>query len=1750
MRYIAESIIDHIWQQITGAKGTFRFVLPAYPSDVLVRIGEELDEKIKKTLNQTISLRYGIAFQLGKSWKDSDFKKEREHFAHIRERRWYNESDNLTSLRNQMRDESTDCLIIVLAGYEYINDKESLRDFFRLDQESVWGNCLRKSFVPWVNLALREYVNPDDNVSEFEEISSFLNTIYDLGLSDLVAVSSFLESLDTHFRKIMNGADAYPIILENLGYFNLPNLSGVIRGKARRNVRRYVISAHDFFNYSMFLEAKDRNRAVDTVDRYWRSRHQTEGMEDELYGNDLESLKGLLDALKDYIENRTEERLLELKTVDFAFILDEVLGFKAKKDRPTKNKIKKIRGKVPEVFLNALWDSLEQFKKRQSQSTEYAVQKLKKVELQGFSFRHDFDSVSDEEGTLEPSYRANAFLKVLLGGVDDFFRERIFCSDRGTESIEVTSSLLPADNGKNFTYQRSMTAEPQYRFKVTLYTAEGDSFSQAYTWPLPAYHQSRLVVSLCQWAYKEFHENGNVLPGFTAPFVAELFMAKDEEEAARLVELCLANKDSRMIDLLDVVKNLERNERNKIIALSYAYQHFIESCLNDGFYAALMERYSDLRRAYRDVLCDYLSRVNESELGPLLSKAFLLLPDVDVTQAALWNDYLTGAVVTPLHPAMLDMMLHQSIYLCKVFSDSAERALNAASSKAFASRHFDRLVDLSKIQWPLYGVLSDVNKNLDTNIKSLGYIHMLGDPTEKISKIGTKILLEEDISEEDDEIDDSGLFRETRTSQLICQTLTDYGDLYPFSVDGISIGAYCGEEVQPLIAGIDEHIKRHASQSSNHYSLQLTIFSDGVDDSSVLRWVDAWKERWQVAELSSSKRHYENCEISIRYRVVAREDGFEQFQRIINQGEYDVFYFMDFAKSTASRFQALEPLCLPDDYQKFPIVEKVSSRMAWGGKEYQRERILSNPRFQLNAMHAEVMASLQQSNVSGQKHVIISTSDFEPWTTTVDKTHKCSGWVVCIDPSIDELLLRKVHDGSFDREVIAFGTGVGPHGEKNFTISTEQFSMYDIERKVSTIVSSELGLMDQVEAQAVASALVREAANIAGLSVVKATGGDRFVRELIANSLARKVLARDSVAFCDELISLDAFLHWFDEPMVQKRPDLLRIRAEIVDGYFEITLQLIECKLAGQFDGYLEEAREQIESGLRELVAKFKPRNSLDPDDYERTDQRYWWMQLHRLISTHGSTTKAEYNHTLLALERLSEGLFTVSWQAGVFAIWTDRQTSELQQSTTWRFQLEDRVFPIVVATTGLGFIKEASQQGTDQRFFTDVLPVRFTGPQTDYEEVAILRAHVAEENQKPDQTDPHQESELRGEENGSMTEPEPMRDIRRTVDVGSSDSRHGFERIFLGHGTSGGRDAFWEFGHPSLDNRHILVFGASGTGKTYLIQALMCELAKLGRNTLVFDYTSGFTNSQLEETVVDRLRPMQHVVKVSPLEVNPFRKQVNIIDDIEIEEDPATIAGRVSGVFDEVYQLGDQQRSALYSAIRDGVSAKGDYFRLRDMISELEAIRAGGGPSASAAASVISKIQPFVDTNPFGRERPESWEHLFLDEESRVHIIQLAGFMKNTARLITEFSLIDLYWYYRAHGDQRSPRVLVLDEIQNLNHKLESPLGQFLTEGRKFGISLILATQTLSNLDKDERDRLFQASHKIFFKPAETEVKSFAQILADSTGKKVDDWVARLSTLKKGECYSLGYAFNEHTQTLEANRYFRVRVKPLGERF
>jgi len=297
--------------------------------------------------------------------------------------------------------------------------------------------------------------------------------------------------------------------------------------------------------------------------------------------------------------------------------------------------------------------------------------------------------------------------------------------------------------------------------------------------------------------------------------------------------------------------------------------------------------------------------------------------------------------------------------------------------------------------------------------------------------------------------------------------------------------------------------------------------------------------------------------------------------------------------------------------------------------------------------------------------------------------------------------------------------------------------------------------------------------------------------------------------------------------------------------------------------------------------------------------------------------------------------------------------------------------------------------------------------------------------------------------------------------------------------------------------------------------------LAKQKQNSVIVDYTEGFVHDQLEKKILEVTKPEAHYVAQSPLPINPFRKQIKILpgsNSMIIEEKAFYIAMRVISVLESVYILGEQQIGKLSNIIEAGLNIYGGDYSFLHLLDQLEE------DGDKLSAGLINKLRPLVKCTPFGKEDPESWKKLYSNFNSSIFIVQFSSLPKILYKLITEFILWDFYFFARSHGSKNKPMPIVLDEIQNLSHSDKAPLASLLQEGRKFGISAILATQILSQFKSEEKDRLFQTSHKLFFQPAETEIKEYGKLLEKlSIVYSVDYWENQLSTMQKGECISVG---------------------------
>lgn len=1744
-KHVQKQIEAHIHQNKFGKK--LLCMVPSVPPKAAVDFADSLIDYCagQKQISRPV---IKIADELCREWEMDTDPTIRDCVREITEKEWRDKQGNLTSYRNIPVSEDK-LLTVLLIGVDKVTDSSSLADFYHCDFRIIWEE-LDQSFAPWVQAILDEAKVgfEHDTVAHFDSI---LRAILTRGVGDVIQISTFLENLD--LTTAQDGRDAEDLLLRNLGSFGLPLFTGY-RFSGRRTFGPYIDDALSFFSYNDFLERSAQKKALETIDKFVEHNELGE-LFDQSYREPFYSDEAFINALKHYIKTGNPEDRDSLKQCDFVTISDRILGFKEpRKPRGKKETVKKLSGGPIEVVLTGLWNTFAEFKKTAAEHGVFAHETLKEIRIESRLFKHNLDG----ESAAERRYKAQEYIKHLLGGVDYLLENWIdsakLCGE--DRNVLIKSKLVK----KDVDCQPARTAEPFIQFSVALVSDDWDEpVEKQFAWRLPDIEPYRIAYELIRWATAQIENtDGYWLPVFHLPYHEELMLAKDDEETRRILLQCIQDEKNRVFNML-AISDLDRSDPllQLMQKLAFDYKEFIQNAQTEGLHATLFSPFEfSLRQTYEKVCDAYLRepQYRNSPLATLLYRAFLIIQQRPKAEGErwVWEAIEPSGVITILHPSMLEMLQAHIHYLLTCFSVAGGHELRAPGTRAFRDVIWQNYVDLSAIQMPLFGLIKDRNRVLDTNVRGENLIHRIGSSSTGEASLTTRLLLRYDAFDDGD-VSDATLFTETRESILILRILQDYRKLHPHADDGLSIAIYQNQDIQPVIAAVNLFLKdmcERRNVQSGKYAMSVTVFTESSDDSNVARWVDQWRERWEAAETQSSLAHYRQSHLSVAHRLVSSENYYQQFQKLISAGlEIDIAILNGFigTGTEGNDFQLVPPYDVTSRTLKFPILEKTFCAFRDPGRQLQRVRVLSNRQFSIATRHAEVMSRLKSPETQqNTHHVVRGFGDYTPWQGVVDKLHQCAEWVVCIDPNIDERLVAlKGSETQEKREIIGFGSGVGSHGGSNYTISTEQFRFSDVLHGLTAAIGDVYSEWSRKSYKLVAQEILEESRRLSGLSLIRATGIGQYIRDFMAYSLTRKLLTiNGDEPLCDQLVSLDAYRHWFDSSESGTRPDLLWVTARLcIDGRLHLDLRMVECKLANQSEAHLDKARQQLENGLRHLISAFKPRRDDESDEDDRPDQRYWWLQLHRLIASKVEITQRDEETVLAALERLAEGDYDIEWRAAAVSFWTDQKTKALSLDDTWSCNIDGQEFHIGVVSSGSDFVQRlCTSKITESLPWKDSV-IRYDAKVHGFRDDVRTQEFRAESEEAIEQT--NAESRI-GSSIGRVDD--KNRESNAIVEIVKTDtSTDG--RILIGKTTNGSRPVYWEFWHKDLNNRHILLFGASGMGKTYTIQCLLSELGQNDQNSLIVDYTNGFYDNQLEEDFKTLLKPMQHIVRKRPLAINPFRQQRETIGDEFIAESEVNTAQRISGVFAEVYNLGDQQKSVLYQAIKNGISYSIDtVMTLDDLIPCLEEISEERGTTGTAASSLISKIRPFIDQNPFGREDVESWERLFTDSQHRCHVLQLAGFLRDSSRLITEFSLIDLYWYYRGSGTEASPRVLVLDEIQNLDHREETPLAQLLREGRKFGFSLILATQTMSNLEKDQRDRLFNAAHKLFFRPTDTELRTYADIAAMTTGEKVDTWKTRLASLKKGECYSLGPSLNEATERLEP-KAFRVQVIPLGER-
>lgn len=1827
MSYFADSVLSHIVKQIKKLQKSdalghrLLIMIPALPEKDILSIASAIDSY--RLRESDIALTLKIAAGLSEDWTPQGREKAERH-------EWVDDRGNLTYYRNlpPVREKLS---VVVLCGADRVTDSAGLADFHFCDVDTIWKRELRKSFREWVNKKLHSVGVNDVDPDSFKVFDLILRPLFTYGRGDLLQISDWLKQLN--FNGVANARDAQKIMLRELkDPFGLPSFIGFLNLTGRKTLAPYVDKAVSFFNYTLFLEAKEREKAEKAIDDIRSALNEDDQkLVSLLEKGDVHGIYSsgddFLGGLENYVQTDNDEDREKLLSCDFVIIMDEILKFKKKHQKESKKQLRKVSGTPVAMLLSALWQSLREFyRKRLPSSYDHQIAK---IDIQSHLFKHDIEAI-DEEDIASVSDRnelARAYLYRLIGGIDGIVANHLTLKNSEDDEIEIDCSLLHDE----ISYRHSRTAEPYFEFSICIHYDDGeDPLRQRFAWRLPEHQAYRLSDSLLQRAREAMADTGGVwnLPVFHIPYYDEILEVSADDEIRRVLLHCIrdARHDETMLtNLLSEHWLSHSNTENdpllpKLKALAKQYRDFITSSGDNGLLSTLFTggEWTDLRKSYSDAYGE--ANANEkglqsSRVGMLL-RTFLIVQRRNPETGVAWHaePFEESGIVTILHPALLEMFEAQVLYLFSCFNYAANKEIGLGNrSSAFYPRVWQTYLDLAEIQTPLSGLLYNEELNLDTSVGGQGLIHRIGMPSAEESTLSTRVLLNYGANSDDEEFSDTEMFRESSESNLLLRLMKDYFRLHPHARDGLSLAVFRNKDIQPVIAAVHHYLKvlAHESPKNTHYyalspkrknpyAISVTFFTESSDDADIAHWIDQWQERWEAAETETKYKLYRMCQFSVAHRIVEKEN-YRSFQNLIKgsfEADIAVFYnFIGTGKGVNS-FEKVEPFDITTRTLKFPILEKACCAIKGPGEENKRARIISNRQFSLGALHSNLMHCLKnQAQQTGT--VVIGRGDISFWRPIIDALHEKTEWVICIDPNIDDRLIKKsALPSGKEREIIGFGSGVGTHGEDNYTISTEQFSLSDINIRLSASIKSlyaDAGWSTS-ECQDVANGILRVTRELSGLSLVRATGADdQYIRDFMAYGLVRKMLEAEGEVLCDTLISLDAYRHWFDLDDNSRRPDLMWLVARVgADKRLHLETRLIECKMANQAEQYIEKARYQIDNGLRILMPAFEPVASGGGRQLEddRPDRRYWWMQLHRLIASKSEISKTQHRDVVSALERLAEGDFDIDWGAAVFAFWTDSDAEEHKQSGYWKTGIDGELIANVFAM-GRQFVKNVAIGTSD-------FPVDWSSFEKNAEKVGGNICENMEDVELPLEDEDSDWADISNSSDDQLGEfsdldldlsheEDSLPDVVESEDTGviPTDSPERIhvptdnseksspidrlapshveiaekvfsetisQRILLGNTIRGQRPVFWEFGHDELANRHMLIFGTSGMGKTYAIQCLLCELARVGQNSLIIDYTDGFVPSKVEPGAKSYIKDEgQNFIQLAPLPINPFNAQLSYEAGMEFKDDEVTIAKRVASIFKSVYEFGNQQFPILIDAIMEGIKEFGDDFDLAKLQGKLLSFIGDGMHSKASVQTALSKLKPFISSNPFSSdEKGIGWEEMFSDATIRNKIFQFHKVDRHSARALIEFVLWDLYAFVATYGNKDQPKVIVLDEIQNLDLGPDGPVAKFLTEGRKHGLALITATQTVKGVGgvSDAKvSRLFQADQKLFFKPTENEMREHAQLLHNAVSSvSVQDWVSRLAALKKGECWTLGRNLNESTGKLVFQAQ-RIKITSLEER-
>lgn len=349
---------------------------------------------------------------------------------------------------------------------------------------------------------------------------------------------------------------------------------------------------------------------------------------------------------------------------------------------------------------------------------------------------------------------------------------------------------------------------------------------------------------------------------------------------------------------------------------------------------------------------------------------------------------------------------------------------------------------------------------------------------------------------------------------------------------------------------------------------------------------------------------------------------------------------------------------------------------------------------------------------------------------------------------------------------------------------------------------------------------------------------------------------------------------------------------------------------------------------------------------------------------------------------------------------------------------------------------------------------------------------------------------------------------------------------VLLGYHAASGEPIVWRPGVQGAP--HMFVLGIPGQGKSWTVARVVRELATQGVPSLILDFHGQFAAADglLRGGCARAVLDARTGLPFSPFELSAASGVV----------DWQSNALAVAEIFAYVCKLGDMQRDVVYQAVRDAYRQCGfdestsptailEYPSLRDVLRRLERLEATG-----QARNVVARCRPLLEFTLFRPKEGVDFARLVrgglvidLHRLADVEMVQLAA---------GAFVLRKLYKDMFGWGEADRLRLMVvLDEAHRLAQ--DRTLPKLMKEGRKFGIGVLVASQSLADFHEDVRNNV---GTRVVFRTNYPESRRVAGFITTTSPEQL---VSRIENLEVGQAY---------VQTAEMRLGALVRMAPPDE--